>query len=145
MASAGVATAAPSPARRRVSASAGGAHPYAAPALSPDPASESLGLQIQRNMRTSACVVCCITPKYLQSSNCLQDLSLAESLGKPIIPAMLRFYPWPPEGAPVNVRKILVKYSPVDLSSEKLFRQNILSLVDLIRKCNGRVGLQGTF
>ena len=96
---------------------------------------ESILSQIQRSMRSAAVVLCCVTPKYLQSNNCIKDLTLAESLNKPIIPIMLRFCPWPPEAAPVPVRKILVKHSPVDLSGEKLFKQNMPILIDRIKKC----------
>ena len=96
---------------------------------------ETLLSQIQRSMRSAAVVICCITPKYLQSDNCIKDLTLAESLHKPIIPIMLRFCPWPPEGAPHPVRKILIKQSPLDLSGEKLFKQNMGSLLDKIKKC----------
>ena len=106
-------------------------HPVISSELNP----ETLLSQIQRSMRSACVVISCITPKYLQSDNCIKDLTLAESLNKPIIPVMLRFCPWPPEGAPVPVRKILIKYSPVDLSGEKLFKQNMPVLIDRIRKC----------
>ncbi len=96
--------------------------------------SESLVLQIQRHMRSSGIVISCITPKYMQSDNCIKDLTLAESLSKPIIPVMLRFCPWPPEGAPNPVRKILIKHSPIDLSNEKLFKQNMFVLLEKIQK-----------
>ena len=50
---------------------------------------ETLQSQIQRNMKASSVVLCCITPKYLQSDNCNKDLTLAETFQKPIIPIML--------------------------------------------------------
>ena len=97
---------------------------------------DNLQSQIQRNMKAAGVVLCCITPKYMQSDNCVKDLTLAETLHKPIIPLMLRFCPWPPEGAPSQVRKILVKHSPIDLSNEKLFKQNIHTLIEKIKKLN---------
>ena len=103
--------------------------------VSSELSTETLLSQIQRTMRSAAVVLCCVTPKYLQSDNCIKDLTLAESLNKPIIPIMLRFCPWPPEGAPVPVRKILIKHSPIDLSGEKLFKQNMPILIDRIKKC----------
>ena len=99
-----------------------------------DPNAETLQSQIQRTMKASAVVLCCITPKYMQSDNCVKDLTLAELLHKPIMPLMMRFCPWPPEGTPSQVRKILAKHPPLDLSNDKLFRQNVPILLDKIRK-----------
>jgi len=82
-------------------------------------------------------LVCCITAKYLQSENCFRDLTAADSLQKPIIPVMLRFMPWPPEGAPIQVRKILARRVAIDLSNEKLFRQNTRMLLERLRRLVG--------
>ena len=95
---------------------------------------ETLQSQIQRTMKAALVVICCITPKYMQSDNCIKDLTLAEVLHKPILPIMMRFCPWPPDGAPLQVRKILVKLTPIDLSNDKLFKQNFHVLLDKIRK-----------
>lgn len=95
---------------------------------------DSLAAQIQRSMRAARVVLPCITPKYMQSDNCIKDLTLADILHKAIVPVMLRFCPWPPEGAPAQVRKILAKHSPVDLSNDKLFKQNIHLLTEKIKK-----------
>ncbi|XP_013421017.1 uncharacterized protein LOC106181240 [Lingula anatina] len=95
---------------------------------------ETLQSQIQRNMKAASVVLCCITPKYMQSDNCVKDLTLAETLHKTVIPVMLRFCPWPPEGAPPQVRKILVRLSPIDLSNERLFKQNVRIVVDRVSK-----------
>ena len=102
--------------------------------LSLDGVNDTLQSQIQRSMRAARVVLPCITPKYMQSNNCIKDLTLADILHKAIVPVMLRFCPWPPEGAPAQVRKILAKHSPVDLSNEKLFKQNIHLLTEKIRK-----------
>lgn len=98
---------------------------------------ETLQSQIQRNMKAASVVLCCVTPKYMQSDNCIKDLTLAETLHKPIVPVMLRFCPWPPEGAPSQVRKIFVRLPgvhPIDISNEKLFKQNIQVVVERIKK-----------
>ncbi|CAH1775095.1 unnamed protein product [Owenia fusiformis] len=96
---------------------------------------ETLQSQIQRTMKTAIVVICCITPKYMQSDNCIKDLTLAETLKKPIIPLMLRFCPaWPPEGAPAQVRKILARHSSIDLSNDKLYKQNLSQVVERIKK-----------
>ncbi|CAH1255351.1 Hypp1518 [Branchiostoma lanceolatum] len=100
----------------------------------PETSGEPITSQIQRNMRACSVVICCITPKYIQSDNCSKDLTLAETLYKPIIPLMLRFLPWPPEGAPTAVRKILAKLSTVDLSTEKLFKQNFYQVLERVKK-----------
>lgn len=102
-----------------------------------DTSSDSLQSQIQRSMKAAGVVLCCITPKYMQSDNCIKDLTLAETFHKPIIPVMMRFCPWPPEGAPAQVRKILVKHTPIDLSNEKLFKQNVFTLIDKIKRLLG--------
>ena len=101
---------------------------------------EALTSQNQRNIRAAHVVVCCITNKYLQSDNCSKDLTLAETFRKPIVPVMLRFCPWPPEAAPPQVRKILARLAPVDLSSDKLFKQNLPALIEKIHKTNADPG-----
>lgn len=98
---------------------------------------EALTSQNQRNIRAAHVVLCCITAKYLQSDNCSKDLTLAETFRKPIVPVMLRFCPWPPEAAPQQVRKILARLAPVDLSNDKLFKQNLPTLIEKIHKTNG--------
>ncbi|KAL8577416.1 hypothetical protein ACOMHN_021596 [Nucella lapillus] len=97
-----------------------------------DSASETLQGQIQRSMRLSSVVLCCITPKYLQSDNCIKDLSLAGTFGKPIIPLLLRFTPF--ESAPAQVRRLLLRHSYVDLSNERLYKQNIGVVLDKVKK-----------
>lgn len=97
-----------------------------------DTHSESLQGQIQRSMKTASLVLSCVTPKYLQSDSCAKDLSLADSLNKPILPVLLRFSPT--EGAPPQVRKILAKVSFMDLSNDRLFRQNLPHLVERVYK-----------
>ena len=88
-------------------------------------------------MKSAALVMCCITPKYIQSDNCVKDLTLAESLHKSIVPVMLRYCPWPPEGCPAHVRKILAKHQPLDLSNDKLYKQNLVMLLDKVKKLSG--------
>ncbi|KAJ8305059.1 hypothetical protein KUTeg_017387 [Tegillarca granosa] len=88
-----------------------------------DTVGETLQSQIQRNMKASSVVLSCITPKYLQSDNCKKDLTLAETFNKPIIPILLRFSPL--DSAPEQVRKILAKWNYIDLSNERLYKQNV--------------------
>ncbi|KAI0210932.1 hypothetical protein LSAT2_004273, partial [Lamellibrachia satsuma] len=87
-----------------------------------------------RHLKVASVMLCCVTAKYLQSENCFRDLTLADSLQKPIVPVMLRFMSWPPEGAPIQVRKILARRIAIDLSNEKLFRQNTRVLLERLRR-----------
>ena len=105
---------------------------YASPPL--DGASDNRQGLVHRNLRASKAVLCCITPKYLRSDSCIQDLILADSLNKPIIPVLLQFCTWPPEGVPKSLRKVLIKYTPIDLSNNKLFRLNVGILLDKLKK-----------
>ncbi|XP_071510154.1 uncharacterized protein [Diadema antillarum] len=95
---------------------------------------ESAQSHIHRNMRASAIIVSCITPRYLQSENCVKDLILADSLRRPIIPVLLRFIPWPPDCGMSAVKKILARTTQVDFSNEKLYKQNFHLLLDRVRK-----------
>ncbi|XP_046558492.1 uncharacterized protein LOC124267578 isoform X1 [Haliotis rubra] len=100
-----------------------------------DTGNDTLQGQIQRTMKSSAVVLCCITPKYLQSDNCVKDLGLAENYNKPIIPLLLRFVPI--ETAPAQVKRLLLRQSYIDLSNERLYRQNIPLVLDKVRKVVG--------
>ena len=97
-----------------------------------DGGSDTLQSLIQRNMKASSVVLTCITPKYLQSDNCKKDMMLAETFNKPIIPVLLRFSPL--ESAPDHIRKILARLSYIDISNERLYKQNIASVVEKIKK-----------
>lgn len=97
-----------------------------------DGSGDTLQSLIQRNMKSSSVVLTCITPKYLQSDNCKKDLMLAETFNKPIIPVLLRFSPF--ESAPDQIRKILARLSYIDLSNERLYKQNIAFVVEKIKK-----------
>lgn len=103
-----------------------------------DGGSETLQSQIQRNMKAASVVLSCITPKYLQSDNCKKDLTLAETFNKPVIPVLLRFSPQ--ESAPEQVRKILSKFSYIDLSNERLYKQNIPLVLEKIKKAVSQRG-----
>ncbi|GAB6022413.1 hypothetical protein CHUAL_006530 [Chamberlinius hualienensis] len=54
--------------------------------------------RIYRGISRAKVVVVCITPKYVVSHNCAREASLADLLGKPIIPVMISPTPWPPPG-----------------------------------------------
>lgn len=98
--------------------------------------SDDGGRAASRGMRQATAVLCCVTPKYLQSDGCAKDLALAEALRKPLVPVMLRYCPWPPEGAPTAVRKILARcQTPViELYNDKLFKVNLSTVVERMQK-----------
>lgn len=103
-------------------------------ANSPD-SHDNLKSNIQRNMNNAVLVICCITPKYLQSDNCIHDLKLAESLQKPIVALLLRFCSWPPDAALPSVKRTLAKcMDVVELYNDKLFKQNLHHVVDKVKK-----------
>lgn len=98
------------------------------------PRTDTLQSAAQRSIRAASVILSCVTPKYIQSDSCLKDLTLAETMHKPIVPVMLRFCPWPPEGAPPPVRRIFARLVPLDLSNDKQVQQNMLHLVERLHK-----------
>lgn len=98
----------------------------------PDPA-DSLQIQIQRKIKAAVAVVCCVTPKYICSENCTKDLSIAESMKKPIVPVMLQWLAWPPEGG--RARRILAPLSCIDMSNNNLFKRNLSTFEIYLKKC----------
>ena len=105
----------------------------ATPAL-PD-STNSLQSLILRNMKSASLVLCFITPKYIQSDNCLNDLKLAETFDKPVIALLLRFCSWPPEGASPNVKRLLSKcVDVVEMYNEKLYRKNQFRVLERVKR-----------
>lgn len=96
---------------------------------------DNLQSTILRNMKSASLVLCCITPKYIQSDNCLHDLKLADTLDKPIIALLLRFCSWPPEGAPPSVKKVLSKaVDVIEMYNEKLYKQNMFRILERVKR-----------
>ena len=102
---------------------------------SPNPG-DNLQTQIQRNIKAAAAVVCCVTPKYICSENCTKDLSIAESMNKPVVPVMLQWLAWPPEGG--RVRRILAPLTCIDMSNDSLFKRNLSTVETHLKKCAGK-------
>lgn len=97
--------------------------------------SNNLQSAILRNMKSASLVLCCITPKYIQSDNCLNDLKLAENLEKPVIALLLRFCSWPPEGAPPSVKKALNRcIDVIEMYNEKLYRKNQFRILERAKR-----------
>lgn len=100
------------------------------------PTHENSQSQIQRNIKAAAAVVCCVTPKYVCSENCIKDLSLAESMNKPVVPVMFQWLAWPPEGG--RVRRILAPLQCIDMSNDSLFRRNLSTVESHLSKFAGK-------
>uniref|UniRef100_T1IR33 non-specific serine/threonine protein kinase n=1 Tax=Strigamia maritima TaxID=126957 RepID=T1IR33_STRMM len=60
---------------------------------------DHLQIKLYEGISNAKIVVSCITPKYVVSNVCSQEVILADLLGKPIVPAMIQETPWPPPGA----------------------------------------------
>ncbi|XP_043921818.1 uncharacterized protein LOC122797090 [Protopterus annectens] len=102
---------------------------------SSDRTGDTLHNSIQRSMKAAFAVLSCITPKYIQSDNCHKDLQLAATLQKPLVPVLLRFMPWPPDGIPKHIRRFLFNHPVIDLSTERLFQQNLSIVLSRIKQC----------
>ncbi|XP_060078184.1 uncharacterized protein LOC132557683 [Ylistrum balloti] len=59
---------------------------------------DSLYDKIDRGVRGCKIVLSCVTTKYAVSANCRREVSLADSLKKPVIPLLLEKMDWPPSG-----------------------------------------------
>lgn len=99
-----------------------------------DLSNDNLQSQILRKMKSSSVVLCCITHKYICSENCSNDLNLANSLSKPIVPLIFQWMAWPPEGLAFKVRKMLAPLHAVDMSNEKLFKKNLNVVISQAKK-----------
>ena len=60
---------------------------------------DSLYDKIDKGIRSCKIVLCCMTPKYILSTNCRREASLAKSLDKPVLVLLLEKTPWPAEGS----------------------------------------------
>ncbi|XP_078583869.1 uncharacterized protein LOC144866383 [Branchiostoma floridae x Branchiostoma japonicum] len=58
----------------------------------------SLYQMMDKGIREAKVVVSCVTPLYIDSQNCQDEVALAHTLKMPIIPVMLEKTTWPPPG-----------------------------------------------
>ena len=101
-------------------------------ALSRVSAQENLANEIERRIRLANVVMLCLSSSYLQSPNCLKEVSIASSYQKPIIAVLLQWLPWPPDAVSYGMRRVFAAVKCIDLSNEKLFAKNLPSLAPQI-------------
>ena len=78
--------------------------------------SESLYNKITQGLQGCRVMVACVTKKYTRADNCQQEIRLAHSLKRPIIPLVLEEIRWPPED---EIGKLLVEYECIKLENMK--------------------------
>ena len=74
--------------------------------------SESLYNKITQGLQGCRVVLACVTKKYTRAENCQQEVRLAHSLKRPIIPLLLEEVTWPAED---DIGKILNQYDCIKL------------------------------
>ena len=97
-------------------------------AMSRMSAQENLTNEIEKRIRLSNVVLLCVSSSYLQSPNCLKEVSIAASYKKPIIAVLLQWMAWPPDSVSYGMRRVLAAVKCIDFSNEKLFVKNLPSL-----------------
>lgn len=78
--------------------------------------SESLYNKITQGLQGCRVMLACVTKNYTRADNCQQEVRLAHSLKRPIIPLLLEEIRWPPEN---EIGKILGIYECVNLGKLK--------------------------
>ncbi|XP_060078187.1 uncharacterized protein LOC132557685 [Ylistrum balloti] len=77
---------------------------------------DSLYDKIDRGVRGCKIVLSCVTTKYAVSANCRREVSLADSIEKPVVPLLLEKMDWPPSG-PMST--VLSQFRFIDFSHEE--------------------------
>ena len=96
--------------------------------------SESLYNKITQGLHGCRVVLACVTKKYTRAENCQQEVRLAHSLKRPIIPLLLEEVRWPLED---EIGKILKEYDSLKLEKgqgKKVFQNG--QFENLIYKLN---------
>ncbi|XP_077997674.1 uncharacterized protein LOC144450813 [Glandiceps talaboti] len=72
--------------------------------------------KIDKGIRNAKVIISCCTSKYALSANCRREVSLADTLHKPLIPLLLEPMTWPPEG-PMSLPFTQLLY--IDFTNER--------------------------
>ena len=99
---------------------------------------------INGTLKTAQVLICCITPKYVNSDICVKDVNLAEALHIPIIPILLKPCIWPPENIQFQVRRILAPLKCIDISNDALLKRNLPQIISCIHQSVNRLSKQFT-
>ena len=99
---------------------------------------DNLANEIEKNIKEANVVVLCVTPRYLQSSSFLTEVSAASAYKRPIVAVLLQWVAWPPDSVPGHVKRIFASTRCIDMSNEKLFSRNVSLLVShIVRVSSG--------
>ncbi|CAF1200313.1 unnamed protein product [Rotaria sp. Silwood1] len=81
---------------------------------------DKLFAKIDAGIRGAKVVICCMNSAYSQSDNCLREVHLCISTGKPIIPLQMEKQTWPPEGAlgPIMSEYLYIRFYDRKSNSE---------------------------
>ena len=73
---------------------------------------DKLYAKIDAGIRGAKVILCCINSDYGQSDNCLREVHLTVSTGKPLIPLQMEKQTWPPEGAlgPIMSEYLFIRF-----------------------------------
>ena len=78
-------------------------------------------------------MISCVTDKYCKSENCQREMTLADSLRKPIIPLLFEEIAWPPAG---QLSLIFTKLLYIDMTEgpDNIPQNKFDELVQKIKK-----------
>jgi hypothetical protein len=94
------------------------------------------------SLKTAQVLICCISPKYLNSDICVKDINLAEALHIPIIPILIKQCSWPPENIQFQVRRILAPLKCIDISNDALLKRNLPQIISSIHQAVSKLSKQ---
>lgn len=97
---------------------------------------DALYAEIDAGIRASKVVICCVTKRYCVSEMCQREVTLADTLRKPIIPVLFEFIDWPPPG---QLALIFAKLLYIDMSQGPTGSFPEDKLQELFLKVNGHV------
>lgn len=81
-------------------------------------------------------MICCVTKRYCMSEMCQREVTLADTLRKPIIPVLFEFIDWPPPG---QLALIFAKLLYIDTSQLPYDSFPEDKLQELFQKVKGHV------
>ncbi|OWF40846.1 hypothetical protein KP79_PYT09248 [Mizuhopecten yessoensis] len=77
---------------------------------------DSLFDKIDRGVRGCKVILTCVTTKYTVSANCRREVSLADTLKKPVVSLMLEKMKWPPSGP---MSSVITQFPLIDFNQDE--------------------------